>query len=320
MLEKYIKSKRKRFIIKRILKSIPVILLATFIAFAVMRVGDPDPARRILGLHATEEMIEEFNAKHGLNKPLYRQYIDWMVGLFRGDLGTSLRYDEPITELIKPKVSITFQLMALALSISIVLGIGTGVIGALNHNTWIDYLASMQALFWRSAPSFWVGTIFLLIFAFYLNLFPTGGYENIYYLILPAIVIGIRLQAIIARLTRSSMLNVLDQDYIKTAQTKGLKKHIVIIKHALRNALIPVVTVIAMRLPWLFGYGMITEQIFNIPGMGRFILTATLSRDFIAVQSSILIMVIIAVIANLGADIAYTFIDPRIDLGSHEEV
>ncbi len=304
----------------RIIKSIPVILIATFIAFAILRVGDVNPARRILGLYATEERIHEFNVKHGLNNPWYIQYGDWMLGLFRGDLGISLRWDMPVAELIEPKLPITFQLMGLALLISVILGIGTGVVGALHPNTWIDYLASVQALFWRSAPSFWVGTIFLLIFSFHLEWFPLGGYENIYYLILPAFVIGIRLQAVIARLTRSSMLNVLNKDYIKAAQTKGLKNRTVILKHGLRNALIPVVTVIAMRMPWLIGYGMIIEKIFNIPGMGRFIFEATMARDFIAVQSSILLMIIVAVIANLLADIAYTYIDPRIELGTSEEV
>ncbi len=319
MLEKYIKSKRKRFIIKRVIKSIPVILIATIVAFTLMRVGGRDPARVILGHTATEQMISDFNVEHGLDEPYHMQYLNWMYGLFRrGDLGTSLRWGRPVTELIRPRLPITFQLMGLSLLISIVLGVGMGVLGALHPNTWIDYLTSIQALFWRSAPSFWVGTIFLLIFGLELGWFPTGGYKNIGYLILPAFVIGLRLQAIISRLTRSSMLSVLNKEYIKTAQTKGLRKHVVVLKHGLRNALIPVVTIIAMRLPWMFGGAMITEQIFNIPGMGRFIYNAAMSLDFIAVQSSVLLITIIAVVANLGADIAYTFVDPRIELGSSE--
>ncbi len=286
-----------------------------------MRIGGRDPARVILGHTATEEMLHEFNVEHGLDKPYHRQYIDWMHGLiFHGELGTSLRWGRPVTELIRPRLPLTIQLMGLSLVISVVMGIGMGVLGALNPNTWIDYLTSTQALFWWSAPPFWVATIFLLIFAFELGLFPTGGYRNIYYLVLPAFVIGLRLQAVISRLTRSSMLSVLNKEYIKTAQTKGLKKHVVVIKHALRNALIPVVTIIAMYLPWMFGGAMITEQIFNIPGMGRFIYNAAMSLDFIAVQSSVLIITIIAVTANLFADIAYTFVDPRIELGQSEGV
>ncbi len=324
MLEKYIESKRKRYIIKRIMRAIPVIILATLIAFLFMRVGDADPIGRKYGVKATEELITQERIKYGLNKPIHQQYFDWITGLFEGDLGLSIRYDEPVAKLISQRIPITVQLMGLSLLISIVIGISTGVIGALKHNTWVDYLATVQALFWRSIPSFWAGTIFLLVFAFYLGLFPIkghpGGWGGIYHLILPATVLGLRLQAIIARLTRSSMLDVLNKEYIKSAKTKGLKKYTVIIKHALRNALIPVVTIIAMRLPWLFGGAMVTEQIFNIPGMGRLLLMGVHSRDFILVQSVVMLITIIAVIANLLADIAYTYVDPRIDLGSTEEM
>lgn len=320
MLENYIESKRKRFIINRLIKAIPVIFIATIVAFLILRVGDQSVARRVLGLHATPEAIHQFEVEHGLHRPLHLQYFHWMLGLFRGELGTSLRYGSPVNKLVARRLPITLQLMGLSLGISIVLGVTTGVISALKHNTWIDYLATIQALFWRSAPSFWIGMIFLLVFSYHLNIFPSPGYKGFISLLLPGIVLGIRLQAIIARLTRSSMLSVLNKEYIDTAKTKGLRRRIVIIKHALRNALIPVITIIAMRLPWLFGGAMVTEQIFNIPGMGRLIYTATLSYDFIVVQSAILIVTIIAVLANLGADIAYSFVDPRIDIGSSEEV
>ena len=315
MLEKYVESKRKTFIIKRTIKVLPVILLATIIAFGLMRVGDPNPGRRILGDQATEEQVMEFNKEHGLHHPRHIQYINWMSGLPRGELGTSIRYGDPVGELIAARIPITLQMMGLSLLISAGLGVSVGVIGALNHNTWIDYLCTIEALFWWSAPSFWVGLIFLLFFGYELGWFPVGGYGgSIYYLILPATVLGIRLQAVIARLTRSSMLSVLRKDYINTAKTKGLKGRVVVVKHALRNALIPVITIIALRLPWLFGGAMITEQIFNIPGMGRFIFTTAIARDMIAVQSTVLLIVVLVVLANLGADIAYTFVDPRIDL------
>ncbi len=323
MLEKYIESKRKRYIIKRAIRTIPVLILATLVAFMLMRAGGADPARRILGPEASQEALQEFRETHGLDKPLYMQYYDWMSGILRGELGTSVRFDQPISDLIWYRIPITFQLMGLSMVISSVIGISMGILGALKHNTWIDYLATIQSLFWRSIPSFWAGTIFLLLFAFYLGLFPIGGHPGgwggLHYLILPAFVLGLRLQAIIARLTRSSMLSVLNRDYIKSAKTKGLTKHRVIFKHGLRNALIPVVTVIAMRLPWLFGGAMITEQIFNISGMGRLLLTGVFARDFIMVQSLVLIITMITVIANLCADIGYTFVDPRIDLETEEE-
>lgn len=301
---------------KRLINLFPILFVATLVAFLMMRVGRGPHyiARHVLGVYATEEMIEAFLVEHGLHRPLHQQYTDWIIGLFRGDLGTSLRFGNPVGELIMNRIPITFQLMGLALSISIILGITGGVIGALYHNTWVDYVTEIQALFWISAPSFWVGVMFSLIFGLRLGLLPTSGYNGFEYLILPAVVLGLRLQAIIARLTRSSMLSVLNKEYIKTAKTKGLKRRIVIIKHGLRNALIPVLTIIAMRIPWLFGGAMVTEQVFNIPGMGRLIYTGAMNFDFILVQSSILLISMIAVFANLTADILYTFVDPRIDL------
>lgn len=323
MLEKYIKSKRKRYILMRILRAIPVLLLATLIAFVFMRGGNIDPARRVLGPTARPEDIQNFNARFGLDKPLHEQYINWILGLFRGDLGISIRYEQPVMDLVMTRIPITIQLMGLSLLISILIGVSMGVLGALKHNTWIDYLATVQSLFWRSIPSFWAGIMFLLVFSFYFPIFPTGdhpgGWGGIYHLILPATVLGLRLQAIIARLTRSSMLSVMNKDYIKTAKTKGLKNRTVIFKHGLRNALIPVVTIITMRLPWLFGGAVVTEQIFNLPGMGRLLFVGVTRGDFILVQSLVLLITIIAVIANLLADISYTFLDPRINLDSSEE-
>lgn len=319
MLEKYIESRRKRFIVRRILKALPVIIVATLIAFMMLRLGGVDPADRHFSRGASPEQIQEFKEKFGLDEPLHMQYIHWLEGLFKGDLGRSIRYDTPVSELIAQRIGVSFQLMGLAIGISIVMGISSGVIGALYHNTLVDYLITIQALIWRSTPDFFLGLILLLIFALRLGIFPVGGYEGIYYLILPAFAMGLRMQAIIARLTRSSMLSVLNKEYIKTAKTKGLKKWVVIIKHGLRNALIPVLTVIAMRLPWMFGGAMVTEQIFNIPGMGRLILMGALSRDFILVQSSVLLITILAVVANLIADISYTFVDPRIDISTSRD-
>lgn len=319
MLEKYIKSRRKRFIVKRILKAIPVIILATLIAFMMLRLGGVDPADTYFGRGASPEQIQTFKEKFGLDEPLHMQYINWLMGLFEGDLGRSIRYDMPVSELIAKRIGISFQLMGLAIGISIILGISSGVVGALYHNTLVDYLITIQALIWRSTPDFFLGLTLLLIFGLRLGIFPVGGYDGIYYLILPAFAMGLRMQAIIARLTRSSMLSVLNKEYIKTAKTKGLTRWVVIAKHGLRNALIPVITVIAMRLPWMFGGAMVTEQVFNIPGMGRLILMGALSRDFILVQSSVLLITILAVIANLIADISYTFVDPRIDISNSRE-
>ncbi len=317
MLEKYIKSKRGRFIVKRVLRSIPVILLATIVVFSLMHISAEGPekvALRMLGPKATEQAINDFIQTHGLDEPVYQQYISWMTGIFKGDWGTSIRYNQPVTEILIDRVPLTLQLMGSALLFSIVLGVAMGVLGALRHNTIVDYIVTVQALFWRSIPSFWLGVMFLLIFALRLGWFPIGGYDGFEYLILPALVLGLRLQAIIARLTRSSMLNVLNKDYIKTAKTKGLSNNIVIIKHGLRNALIPVVTVIALRLPWLFSGAMITESVFSLPGMGRLIVEGVRMRDFPVIQGAVLLISLTAIIANLLADITYTYVDPRIDI------
>lgn len=317
MLEKYIKSKRGRFVVRRIIRSIPVILLASIVVFSMMHVSADTPdsvARRMLGPVGTQEQINEFIAEHHLRDPVYEQYFIWMEGILKGDWGTSIRYQQPVTEILIDRIPLTLQLMGAALIFSIVLGVTMGVIGALKHNTFIDYIVTVQALFWRSIPSFWLGVMFLLIFALRMGLFPIGGYDGFEYLILPALVLGLRLQAIIARLTRSSMLNVLNKDYIKTAKTKGLSNHIVIVKHGLRNALIPVVTVIALRLPWLFSGAMITESVFSLPGMGRLIVEGVNMLDFPVIQGAVLLISVTAVIANLLADIAYTYVDPRIDI------
>jgi len=318
MLEKYIESERKRYIIKRSIQIIPVIILATFIAFTFMRMGT-SPAERHLGRHATDEAIQAFNERHGLDRPLHMQYIDWVSDLFRGDLGESIRYGSPVSSLVIQRGGVTVQLMGLMLLIAISLGVLTGVIGALHHNTWIDYLCTFQSLVWISTPDFLLAIIFIFIFALTLGWFPGSGYRGIEYLILPALAMGLRFQAMIARITRSSMLNVLNQDYINVAKTKGLKRSIVIIKHALRNALIPVVTVIALHIPMIFGGAMVTEQVFNIAGMGRLILEGVLAGDFVLIQSLVLIITIIAVVANLLADISYSYLDPRVSLEEARE-
>lgn len=317
MLEKYIKNKRGRFVVRRVLRSIPVVLLATIIVFSLMHVsaGSPEEvARRKVGPEGTQEQINQIIEENRLDRPIYEQYITWVKGIFEGDWGKSIRYDQPVTTILKERIPLTLQLMGFALLFSIILGITMGVIGALRQNTIIDYIVTIQALFWRSIPSFWLGMMFILIFAVRFDLFPTGGYQGLNYLILPALVIGLRLQAIIARLTRSSMLNVLNKDYMKTAKTKGLSNHAVILKHGLRNALIPVVTVIALRLPWLFSGAMITESVFSLPGMGRLIVLGVKKRDFPVIQGAVLIIVLTAIVANLLADIIYTYVDPRIDI------
>jgi len=318
-IREYIESKRARFIVTRIVKSIPVFFLASIIIFLIMHLSPGDPAEIMLGAGATEEAIESIQQRLGLDQPLYRQYLNYMSGVFQGDWGVSIRYNQPVLELIRTRMPLTLLLMGSGLIISVIMGITMGVLGALNPNSIFDYSSTVMALFWRSIPSFWLGILFLYVFALEFGWFPIGGWQGPISLVLPMMVIGLRLQAIIARLTRSQMLDVLTKDYIKSAKTKGLKRKAVIIKHGLRNALIPVVTVIALRVPWLFGGAVITETVFAYPGMGSMLVRGVLSRDFPLVQGIVLVICISAIIANLIADVSYTYIDPRIDIDSQRK-
>lgn len=320
MLERYIKNKRTRFILTRLLRCIPIIIFATLVVFSILHLAPGNPARIILGPKASEELVAHLEHKLGLDRPLPVQYITWLKDFILGDWGTSIRYDRPVLQLILDRLPVTLLLIGLSLALSTVLGISMGVMGALRQNSIFDYSSTVMALFWRSIPSFWLGILFLYIFSLKLGWFPAGGLRGPLSVVLPMLVLGLRLQAIIARLTRSSMLNVLNKNYIKTAKTKGLANRVVIVKHALRNALIPVVTIIAMRVPWLFGGAMITESVFAWPGMGRLILEGVLARDFPVVQGTVLLIAVAAVLANLMADIFYTYIDPRIELGPSKGV
>ncbi|MFP4588811.1 MAG: ABC transporter permease [Candidatus Acetothermia bacterium] len=320
MLEKFVESERKRFIIKRLIRAIPIILFATIIVFSILHFSPGNPARIMLGPKATEEVVQHLEREMGLDRPLPVQYITWVANFVRGDWGTSIRFDQPVRSLILSRLPVTLIIMSLSLTLSTILGITMGVLGALKQNSIFDYSSTVAALFWRSIPSFWLGILFLYFFSLRLGWFPVGGWEGLITAVLPVLVLGLRLQAIIARLTRSSMLNVLNKEYIKTAKTKGLKNRTVIIKHALRNALIPVTTIVAMRLPWLFGGAMVTEQVFNLPGMGRLIVSGVMARDYPVVQGAVLLIAMMVVVANLAADIIYTFVDPRIKLGSSKGV
>lgn len=314
MLERFIENKRRRFIVKRIIRVIPIVLAASVVIFLLLHITPGNPARIMLGPKASPAAIDQLEHEMGLNQPLPVQYATWMEGVVHGDLGHSIRYDVPVFDLILNRMPLTLKLMTISLVFSTTMGIAMGIIGALNRNTWIDYLATVQALFWRSIPSFWLGIILLLIFSMHLGLFPVGTTKGWFWWVLPMLVLGLRLQAIIARLTRSSMIDVLNKDYIKTAKAKGLARNFIIIKHALRNALIPVVTILALRIPWLFSGAMITEVVFSLPGMGRLIYRGVLSRDYPVVQGVVLIMCVTVIIANLIADIGYTYVDPRIEI------
>ena len=328
------------YIGKRLLHLIPVLLGMTFIVFLIIRAIPGDPAQVILGQQATEASMAALREKLGLNNPWYVQYFDYLKGLLTGDLGDSLRTRQPITSEIWPYLAATFELAIFAMIIAIIIGMNAGIISAWFQNSWFDYVAMIIALIGVSMPIFWLGLLEQWVFSINLGWLPTSGREEVrdpvnaithFYLIdtlingrfdqfivtikhllLPGIALATIPTAIIARMTRSSMLEVLRSDYIRTARAKGQKMFVVIYKHALKNALIPVLTIIGLQMGMLLGGAILTETIFSWPGIGRYIYEAIGFRDYPVIQSGILIVAFIFVMINLIVDILYTVIDSRI--------
>ncbi|WP_438315115.1 ABC transporter permease [Sporosarcina sp. FA9] len=311
-----------RFLIRRLGLMVVILLLVSVIIFSLVHITPGDPAQMMLGQEATPEALEALREKLGLNLPLYEQYFRWLSGVVQGDLGVSLKDNTPVASILLQKLPVTIQLTVLAFIIALVIAIPAGIISATRKGTAWDYLGTTFALSGVSIPPFFLGIILIFIFAITLGWLPPSGYvapwvdfkQSIILMIMPAIAIGIRLSAEVTRMLRASMLEVLDADYIRTAYSKGLLGKSVIIGHALRNALIPVVTVGGLQLATFFGGAVITETIFAIPGLGRLVIDAILTRDFPVVQGAVMLMAVIVVIINFLIDILYTIIDPRIKL------
>jgi ABC-type dipeptide/oligopeptide/nickel transport system permease component len=300
------------YMIRRLLQLVPIVIGVTIIVFLIMHLAPGDPAKIMLGVRATPESLAALREKLGLDKPLHIQYITWLSKVIRGDFGRSIQYREEVSELIFVRAIASAKLLGAATLLSIVLGMTTGIISAVKQYSIFDHISRIMALFWVSMASFWFGLILILIFGLYLGWFPTFGYGGIKHIVLPALTLGLIQTALISRLTRSSMLEVIRQDYIRTARAKGLAERVVIYKHALRNALIPTVTIIALQIPGLFSGAMVTETVFAWPGMGRLLVLSVLNRDFPVVQGATLIIAILVILSNLIADVSYAFINPRI--------
>lgn len=328
------------YIGKRLLHLIPVLLGMTFVVFLIIRAIPGDPAQVILGQQATAEATAALRAKLGLDNPWYVQYFDYLKGLLTGDLGESLRTKQAIASEIWPYLAATFELAIFAIILAVIVGMNAGIISAWFQNSWFDYTAMIIALVGVSMPIFWLGLMEQWVFSINLGWLPTSGREEvrdpvnaithfylidtliqgrfdqfwvtIKHLILPGVALATIPTAVIARMTRSSMLEVMRSDYVRTARAKGQKMFVVIYKHALKNALIPVLTVIGLQLGSLLGGAILTETIFSWPGIGRYIYEAIGFRDYPVIQSGILIVAFIFVMINLLVDILYTVIDPRI--------
>ncbi|MGM0437957.1 MAG: ABC transporter permease [Bacillota bacterium] len=308
-----------QYILRKLLFSIPVIIGVSILVFLMIHLVPGDPARIAAGIKATDAQVEQTRELLGLNDPLHIQYVNFVKGALVGDFGKSIRTKRPISSELASRIPCTFQLAFLSLIIATTFGLLLGVISSAFRGTIIDNLTMIGALFGLSMPSFWRGLMLILLFSFVLGWFPASGYagpfwtwEGFKHLILPAISLGTAYTGTLARLTRSNMLEVLGKDYIRTARSKGLTEKVVFFKHALRNALISVITVIGLSLGILLGGAMITETVFSLPGIGSLGVTAILARDYNLVQAIVMLMAIIFVFVNLVVDIIYSMLDPRI--------
>jgi len=304
-----------RYILRRILQIIPVFIAVTIITFSLLYMAPGDPVMLIIGEYGTHEQYLELRRQMGLDRPPYVQYIEYLLGVLHGDLGTSLFIKRPALDLILERLPATLMLAFAAILFAVSLAIPLGIISAVKQNTIIDYICEFGAIFGVSMPEFWFGTMLIFLFSVRFGLFPPsgwGGLLGLQYVVLPAIALGTRLMASEARLTRSSMLEVLREDYVRTARSKGLSEWYVIFKHAFRNALIPVVTSIGMQLSSIVGGALIIEVIFAWPGIGRLTFQAIQMYDFPLVQGCFMFITLTFVLMNLIIDILYTYIDPRI--------
>lgn len=301
-----------RYIVKRIVLMIPVLIVMTLIVFSIFYFGPGDPVSRIVGPNVTPEVYESIRQKYGLDQPFIVQYLRFLKSVVEGDLGMSILQERPVIEMIKERLPITLQIGLLGFLITFVVAIPIGVIAAVKKNTVVDYISMSGILLGMAVPTFWFGMMLLYVFGYKLRWFPISGYGSIRHYILPSLAIGLTNAAATARMVRSNMLEVLKQDYIRTARSKGLLERIVVYKHALKNALIPVITIMGLRLGWILGGSVALELIFSIPGLGRLMVDSILARDYPVVQGAMVVLTSSIILANILADILYAVADPRI--------
>ncbi len=316
-----------QYVLRRVLASIPTLVLFSLLIAGLIRLvpGDVVEARLaggggMDGGSLSEETIQALREDLGLDRGFPEQYVDWVTHAIRGDLGVSMWTYQGVTTAILQRARLSVQLALMAMGIALLIAIPLGVLSAIKQDSWLDYVARLFAVAGLSIPDFWIATMVLLALSLYIGWLPEFGYfppweqpwKNFQALIFPALIIGYRYSAISARMTRSAMLEVLRQDYVRTARAKGLTDRVVITRHALRNALIPVVTIMASQLSHLIGGLVVVETIFSLPGMGRLVLDSVISRDYPVVQGAVMMIAVVFVLANLLVDLSYAVIDPRI--------
>ena len=309
-----------RFVARRFAATIPTLFVVSLVMFAVIHLTPGDPAQLILGEDATPEALASMRAALGEDKPLPVQYLAWLGAFVRGNMGRSLATNQPVIEAISSRIPVTLELTLFALSVAILIGIPLGVLAALRRGTAIDIGATGIALIGVSLPTFVFALVGILVFSLWLRVLPPTGYvpffedplRNLRLMLMPSVVLGAALAGILARLTRSGMLETLGADFIRTARAKGLAPRSVVIRHALRNALLPVVTILGIEAGTLLGGAIVTETVFTLPGIGKLVVDSIFARDFPMVQATIVFLALARIGANLAADMAFAALDPRV--------
>lgn len=303
------------FLVKRILMAIGVVLAISAITFFVLNIVPGDPVRIMVGEMADDATVERIREQMGLNDPVLVQYGRWLSNMLQGDFGTSYTQSKPVVELMGSSFLTTARLAGCAYVFALLMGLVVGVVAAVNHGRWIDRSLMALSILGISAPVFWVAVILQIVFALNLGWFPLSGIRTWQAFVLPVIALGVRYAASIARVTRTSMLDVLSQDFMRTAEAKGVRKWAVIIRHGLRNALIPIITIAGTQLGEILTGSILIESIFMMPGMGKLLLDAINARDLPLIQGGVMYIAIVCVVVYLIVDILYAVVDPRIRLG-----
>jgi len=307
------------FLLKRLAAIVPTLFFVSVLIFGLQQLLPGDPAIAMAGEDRDPNVIAYLRAKFHLDEPLPMRYVYWAKGVLHGDLGDSVRIQEPVTQLILEKLPVTLELAARAMALALVIGISAGIVSAVFRNSALDYAANLFALWGLSTPNFWLGILMILFFSVRLGWLPASGYvspfedlrANLAAMIMPAFVLGNAIAAVLMRHTRSAMLQVLSADYVRTARAKGLDERAVVLRHALRNALVPIVTLGALEFGTLLSGAVLTEQVFSIPGFGKLIVDAVFNRDYSVVQGVVLFTATAYILLNLLADVAYVLINPR---------
>jgi peptide/nickel transport system permease protein len=310
------------YVIRRLLQAVPTLLFVSIIVFTIMRLTPGDPAQAVLGGQAgvSQELVESVRREMGLDKPAYVQYLVWLGNLLRGDLGQSYISRARVADLIAQRLPASLELALAAIVLALLIAVPAGILAAVHRGSWIDHIATTFVTAGVAMPGFWLAMLIVLLFAVFLQLLPPSGYVpfdkdpvgNLRLLALPALTLAILLAAPTMRFLRSSMLDVLGEDYLRAARAKGLSERLVIYRHALKNALIPTVTWVGLQFAYLIGGSIMVEWVFGWPGVGWMALRAVLSRDYIVVQGTVLLIAAIFVLVNLAVDLLYAFLDPRV--------